>query len=223
MNPDRWMSTVFVIAVTACLAFVAHAAPLTVQAEGVGKPPAAGSDAQKLLMARRAAEDDALRGLARQVHGSTVSGDRRTEWVSGLIRGHTFGEPIVLADGSVKIIAQISLDQLGQNYRTLWQQRRAGQQQITSLQAGSQALEARAVAAEAQRQRLAADLAGLEAAAAVLALQNQQLIARNTQLQAQLAQLQALAAALGDSVAQLQAQVQQLEGVARPPATRPAE
>ncbi len=193
------LTVVLVIIVMSFSAPILCADPLIVQAEGVGKPPERGTPTQKLLMARRAAEVVALRELTKKVRGSVVSSDGKTEWVAGMVRGHQFSRPEKLSDGSIRIVARITLDQLGGNYRTLWIQT---QSERAAALAREQSLQA-----ELQRTRMV----------------NAQLQAQLTQFQQgmarQLAAIQAQVAQMLALITQQQAEIERLkQGAAGTPA-----
>lgn len=180
-------AVVLVVIAMSCAMPILRAAPPIAQAEGVGKQPERGTPARKLLMARRAAEIVALRELTKKVRGSIVSDDGKTEWIGGLVRGHQFGLPEKLSDGSIRVIARISLDQLGGNYRTLWIQTR-------NEKAAALAIRTERDAALAREQLLQAEL------------QRTQMV--NVQLQTQLIRFQQTVAR---QLAMIQAQVAQMQ------------
>ena len=201
MRKSEALLGILVVLVMFCSATVLYAAPLLVQAEGVGKPPTTGTPAQKLLMARRAAEVVALRELTKKVRGAAVSPDGKTEWVSGLVRGHQFSPPQQLPDGSVRVIAQITLDQLGGNYRTLWLQVHNQNATVVRLQNQVGVLTAEKMQQQAALQQQRAENQQLRAQMA--ALQND--VAK------QLASLQAQFNQLMTIVAQQQAEINRLK------------
>lgn len=194
MTTIRFRPTTLMRCIVPFLASACMAGPLVLEGEGVGQPPDEGTDAQEVLMARRAAEVLALRDLARQLHGSVVSDDGKSEWISGLVKGHKFLEPTVAADGSVRIVAQITLDQVGLNYQQLWQRAQAAEARTRELKAEVAELELELAAGDAENEALKRDFTRFQqqvtAQMQAAALQTVALQARIAQLEAQVRQLQ---------------------------------
>jgi hypothetical protein len=76
----------------------------SLEAEGIGKPPAGKSGAQARLMARRAAEVIAVRNLGRAQAGvDTERRSGRIRW-SGVVRGYRIKSEQARPDGTHKIV-----------------------------------------------------------------------------------------------------------------------